>query len=70
MFPPASSFPIQPTKHLHVQRVDNGWLVWLHGTPYTRHHTYLYLYDTGRVERVTESTDGDINVLVVTNGET
>lgn len=66
---PAVSFPIQPTKHLHVQRVDNGWLVWLHGSPSTAHHTYLHLFDSGRVERVTEGPGGDIRILVVTEGE-
>jgi hypothetical protein len=60
-----ADFPIQPTKHLHVRRVDDGWLVWLHGTPHTKHHTYLYLYDTGQIDRVTESADGDIAILRV-----
>jgi hypothetical protein len=60
-----NSFPIQPTKHLHVVQVDNGWLVWLYGSPHTKHHTYLYLYNNGRIERVTEGPGGDINILVV-----
>lgn len=62
------SFPIQPTKFLHMRRVDNGWLVWLHGSPTTRHHTYLYLYDNGRIDRVTEGPGGDLNILTVREG--
>ena len=65
MLLPPIDFPIQPTKRLHMRRVDNGWLVWLHGSPHTKHHTYLHLFDSGRIERVTESADGDLHVLVV-----
>ena len=56
------SFPIQPTRQLHVRRVADGWVVWLLGSPHTPHHTYLYLRDDGRMERVTEG-GGEIHVL-------
>jgi hypothetical protein len=57
------TFPIQATRYLHVRRVDDGFLVWLLGTPHTKHHTYLYLHDNGTIQRVTESGDGDLFVL-------
>lgn len=59
------SFPIQTTKQLHVVRVDNGWLVWLLGSPHTPHHTYLHLFDSGRIERVTEGPHGEMHILTV-----
>lgn len=58
-------FPIQPTKQLAIRRVDDGWLVWLHGKPHLPHHTYLYLHDNGTAQRVTEGEGGDLYVLDV-----
>lgn len=49
---------IQPTRLLTTKRVDNGWIVWISGSPETERCTYLYLYDNGNVERVTETPDG------------
>lgn len=65
MTEPPRSFTIQPTRWLHIRRVDDGWLVWLHGSPHTAHHTYLYLRDNGTVQRVTEGPGGDLHVLEV-----
>lgn len=48
---------IQPTRLLTTKRVDNGWLVWIAGSPETAYHTYIHLYDTGDMERVTEGPD-------------
>lgn len=59
------SFPIQPTRVLRMRRVADGWLVWLLGRPDTAHHTYVYLHDTGAVQRVTEGPGGDLHVLDV-----
>jgi hypothetical protein len=62
------SFTLQRTKALHLQRVANGWLVWLAGSPHTPHHTYLYLYDNGQIERVTEGPHGEIDILTIPEG--
>ena len=57
---------VQQTRSLSLLRVDDGWLLWINGSPETQHSTYLYLYDTGRIQRVTEDkASGDIRVLDV-----
>lgn len=61
---PILRFPIQATKSLSVKRVDNGWLVWLAGSPETPHHTYIHLHDDGSMQRVTEGP-GEINIIDV-----
>jgi hypothetical protein len=60
--------PVQPTRTLHVRRSGDAWLVWLAGSPETANHTYIVLYDTGRIQRVTEGPD-TLHVLDVQTGE-
>ena len=59
----------QPLRGLHYKRVDNGWLVWLNGSPHTVHNTYLYLYDTGKVQRVTEGP-AFVDIVTFNDGDT
>lgn len=56
--------PVQPTRVLHVRRSGDAWLLWVAGSPDTAHHTYIVLYDDGRVQRVTEGPD-NLHILDV-----
>lgn len=58
---PIVRLTIQPTKLLTLKRVNNGWIVWIAGSPETASHAYLYLYDTGDIERIQEGPEA-INV--------
>ena len=57
---------VQPSKAISLKRVDDGWLLWVAGSPESRHSTYLHLHDSGRVQRVTEDKlSGEVNILDV-----
>lgn len=42
------------TQILRIERIDDSWLLWIHANPEFSLGTYIRLYDSGRITRVTE----------------
>jgi hypothetical protein len=58
-------FTIQRTNQLIIKQCEGGWIIWIAGTPITKHHSYLILYNDGRVEQHTIAPDGDGKIKVI-----
>ena len=57
---------MQPTPGLKVQRMNDGWIVYIMGSPVTKHSTYLYLRHDGTCERVTINDGYEVDIVRVT----
>jgi len=62
-------FTIQRTNKLFVQQCEGGWIIWIAGTPATMYHSYIILYNDGRIEQHTIGTDGDVRIKVIQDAE-
>lgn len=45
------------TRALRIVRTDDSWVLWIHTSDFI-HGTYLRMYDTGKMERVTVYKEG------------
>lgn len=62
-------FTIQRTSQLFVQQCAGGWIIWIAGTPATRYHSYIILYNNGRIEQHTIGAGDDIRIKVIQEEE-
>lgn len=56
------------TRLKRIERCANFWRVWISTVDF-RYGTYLLLYDTGRIENVTERADQGPEVFTVVEGD-
>lgn len=63
---------VTPTKAFHIgqravryRRRSGGWEIWLMGNADCTIGTYLMLYDTGHVEKITLHADGGVSSFEV-----
>ena len=62
-------FTIQRTTQLFIQQCEGGWIIWIAGTPATKHNSYLILYNNGRIEQHTQVADDDVRIKVIQEEE-